>query len=70
MHIQDFSTNGTYLNRKRLPKPPYKSPKDARVRVCHGDEVTFEAPTQRGSSAGVVVGEEKGFIVNLLNLDG
>ena len=27
---KDVSTNGTYLNGKRLPRPPYKNPSEAR----------------------------------------
>ncbi len=33
-HGQDVSTNGTYLNGKRLPRPPFKNPADwAHLRV-------------------------------------
>lgn len=59
--IQDFSTNGTYVNRKQIPrlsKRSSKKPAEAWARLCHGDEVTL----QRSSSEE----EEVGFIVNLL----
>merc|ERR1719421_113440 len=39
-YMQDLSTNGTYLNGKRLPRPPYKNPQDARVRLFHGAELS------------------------------
>lgn len=47
-YVQDLSTNGTYFNGKRLPRPPYKNPQDARVRVFHGDELFFR-PASLGS---------------------
>ena len=30
---QDVSTNGTYLNGKRLPRPPFKNPADRLMRL-------------------------------------
>jgi len=60
VYVQDLSTNGTYLNSKRLPRPPYKNPTDARVRVFHGDELFFRLRTEES--------EELGFIVNLYPL--
>ena len=60
VHIQDFSTNGTFLNGRRLPSPPFSNPEEALVRLCHGDELTFRAP--RG---GLAV-EDLGYIVNLI----
>ena len=52
--IQDFSTNGTYLNRRRIPEPPVAAtnPSDALARLCHGDELTFRPP--QGSAQRVV----------------
>jgi len=58
VYVQDLSTNGTYFNGKRLPRPPYKNPQDARVRVFHGDELFF-----RLRSDDV---EELGYVINLL----
>eukprot|EP00933_Yihiella_yeosuensis_P023566 TRINITY_DN18354_c0_g2_i4.p1 TRINITY_DN18354_c0_g2~~TRINITY_DN18354_c0_g2_i4.p1 ORF type:complete len:632 (-),score=175.09 TRINITY_DN18354_c0_g2_i4:192-2087(-) len=59
-YVQDLSTNGTYLNGKRLPRPPYKNPSDARLRLFHGDELLFKTRSEDG--------EELGFVVNLLEL--
>lgn len=59
-YLQDLSTNGTYLNGKRLPRPPYKHPQDARVRLFHGDEMLFKLRIHDG--------EELGYVVNLLEL--
>lgn len=59
-YLQDLSTNGTYLNGKRLPRPPYKNPQDARVRIFHGDEVFFRLKSEDA--------EELGFVVNLMPL--
>jgi len=59
-YVQDLSTNGTYLNGKRLPRPPYKNPQDARVRLFHGDELLFRL---RGEDS-----EELGYVVNILEL--
>ncbi|CAJ1336298.1 unnamed protein product [Effrenium voratum] len=52
-----MSTNGTRLNGKRLPRPPFKHPMDARVRIFHGDELVLAITPD---------GEELGFVVNLL----
>jgi len=60
VYVQDLSTNGTYFNGKRLPRPPYKNPQDARVRVFHGDELFFKL---REKDA-----EELGYIINLMEL--
>ncbi|CAD7949243.1 unnamed protein product [Amoebophrya sp. A25] len=51
--IHDYSTNGTYLNSKRLP-PKGKQ----RVFLCHGDEILFK--NEQGKD------EEFGYIVNLV----
>ncbi|CAE7191138.1 unnamed protein product, partial [Symbiodinium pilosum] len=51
-----MSTNGTRLNGKRLPRPPYKHPMDARVRIFHGDELVLAITPE---------GEELGYVVNL-----
>lgn len=59
-YVQDLSTNGTYLNGKRLPRPPYKNIQDARVRVFHGDELFFRLRSEEA--------EELGYVVNLLEL--
>lgn len=59
-YLQDLSTNGTYLNGKRLPRPPYKNPQDARVRLFHGDELFFRLKSEET--------EELGFVVNLMPL--
>jgi len=59
-YVQDLSTNGTYFNGKRLPRPPYKNPQDARVRVFHGDELFFRL---RSGDA-----EELGYVINLHEL--
>jgi len=59
-YVQDLSTNGTYLNGKRLPRPPYKTPTDARVRIFHGDELLFKLRADDG--------EELGYVINLLEL--
>lgn len=59
-YVQDLSTNGTYLNGKRLPRPPYKKVEDARVRLFHGDELFFRLRTDDM--------EELGYVVNLLEL--
>lgn len=59
-YVQDLSTNGTYFNGKRLPRPPYKRPQDARVRVFHGDELFFKLRVDDG--------EELGYVINLLEL--
>lgn len=59
-YVQDLSTNGTYLNNKRLPRPPYKNLHDARVRLFHGDELFFRLRSQEA--------EELGYVVNLLEL--
>eukprot|EP00929_Paragymnodinium_shiwhaense_P107318 TRINITY_DN73409_c0_g1_i1.p1 TRINITY_DN73409_c0_g1~~TRINITY_DN73409_c0_g1_i1.p1 ORF type:complete len:629 (+),score=194.12 TRINITY_DN73409_c0_g1_i1:79-1887(+) len=56
-YVQDLSTNGTFLNGKRLPRPPYKHPQDARIRVFHGDELMFKLRSEDT--------EELGFIVNI-----
>eukprot|EP00435_Cladocopium_sp_Y103_P040379 s462_g11.t1 len=58
-YVQDMSTNGTRLNGKRLPRPPYKHPMDARVRIFHGDELVLAITPE---------GEELGFVVNLFDL--
>jgi len=60
-YVQDMSTNGTRLNGKRLPRPPFKHPMDARVRIFHGDELVLAITPD---------GEELGFVVNLLELSG
>jgi len=60
-YVQDMSTNGTRLNGKRLPRPPYKHPMDARVRIFHGDELVLAITPE---------GEELGFVVNLFELSG
>eukprot|EP00928_Gymnodinium_smaydae_P053333 TRINITY_DN37345_c0_g1_i1.p1 TRINITY_DN37345_c0_g1~~TRINITY_DN37345_c0_g1_i1.p1 ORF type:complete len:616 (+),score=135.90 TRINITY_DN37345_c0_g1_i1:63-1910(+) len=62
VYVQDLSTNGTYLNGKRLPKPPFKNPQDARVRLFHGDELFFRLRSEGA--------EELGFVVNLHLLSG
>lgn len=59
-YVQDLSTNGTYLNGKRLPRPPYKNPQDARVRLFHGDELFFRLRSEDN--------EELGYVVNLYEL--
>ena len=59
-YVQDVSTNGTYLNGKRLPRPPFKNPADARVRLFHGDELLFKLRTDDA--------EELGYVINLLEL--
>jgi hypothetical protein len=59
-YVQDLSTNGTYLNGKRLPRPPYKNPTDARVRLFHGDELMFKMRADET--------EEMGYVVNLHGL--
>jgi len=59
-YVQDLSTNGTFLNSKRLPRPPYKNPQDARVRLFHGDELFFRLRSDES--------EELGYVVNLLEL--
>merc|ERR1711976_1043994 len=59
-YVQDLSTNGTYLNGKRLPRPPYKNPQDARVRLFHGDELFFRLRSEET--------EELGYVVNLVEL--
>ncbi|CAJ1392945.1 unnamed protein product [Effrenium voratum] len=46
-----MSTNGTRLNGKRLPRPPFKHPMDARVRIFHGDELVL-AITPDGEELG------------------
>lgn len=60
-YIQDMSTNGTRLNGKRLPRPPYKHPMDARVRIFHGDELVLSLTPE---------GEELGYVINLHELSG
>lgn len=60
-YVQDLSTNGTYFNGKRLPRPPYKNPQDARVRVFHGDELFFRLRSEET--------EELGYVINLLELN-
>lgn len=59
-YVQDLSTNGTYLNGKRLPRPPYKNIQDARVRLFHGDELFFRLRSEEA--------EELGYVVNILEL--
>jgi len=59
-YVQDLSTNGSYFNGKRLPRPPYKNQQDARVRVFHGDELFFRLRTDDA--------EELGYVINLLEL--
>ncbi|CAK8986548.1 unnamed protein product [Durusdinium trenchii] len=59
-YVQDVSTNGTYLNGKRLPRPPFKNPADARVRLFHGDELLFKLRTDDA--------EELGYVINLVEL--
>jgi len=59
-YVQDLSTNGTFLNGKRLPRPPYKNPQEARVRLFHGDELFFRLRTDDA--------EELGYVVNILEL--
>jgi len=59
-YIQDLSTNGTFLNGRRLPKPPYKSVQDARVRVVHGDEVSIRRKSEEV--------EELGWMVNIVKM--
>ncbi|CAE7498789.1 Prdx6 [Symbiodinium natans] len=59
-YVQDVSTNGTYLNGKRLPRPPYKNPSDARVRLFHGDELLFKLRSEDA--------EELGYVINLVEL--
>lgn len=39
-YVQDVSTNGTYLNGKRLPRPPFKNPADCCV-LWKGRAVAF-----------------------------
>merc|ERR1712151_1372183 len=60
VYVQDLSTNGTYLNGKKLPRPPYKNPQDARVRLFHGDELYFRLRSEDA--------EELGYVVNLVEL--
>ncbi|CAJ1364315.1 unnamed protein product [Effrenium voratum] len=60
-YVQDVSTNGTYLNGKRLPRPPFKNPSDARVRLFHGDELLFKLRTDDA--------EELGYVINLVELN-
>jgi len=59
-YVQDVSTNGTYLNGKRLPRPPYKHSSDARVRLFHGDELLFKLRSEDA--------EELGYVINLVEL--
>lgn len=59
-YVQDVSTNGTYLNGKRKPRPPFKNPADARVRLFHGDELLFKLRTDDA--------EELGYVINLVEL--
>lgn len=59
-YVQDLSTNGTFLNGKRLPRPPYRNPQDARVRLFHGDELFFKLRSEEG--------EELGYLCNILEL--
>lgn len=61
-YVQDMSRNGTYLNGKRLPRPPFKNKQDARARVLHGDELMFRLRAAEES-------EELGYVVNLLELN-
>merc|ERR1719191_540150 len=65
VYVQDLSTNGTFLNGKRLPRPPFKNPQDARVRLFHGDELLFRL---RSEGAGGAVHEELGFVCNIVEL--
>lgn len=58
-YVQDMSTNGTWLNGRRLPRPPFRNPMDARVRLFHGDELMF----REGETA-----NELGYIVNIFEL--
>lgn len=58
-YVQDMSTNGARLNGKRLPRPPFRNPVDARVRLFHGDDLVLAIAPD---------GEELGFIVNLMEL--
>lgn len=60
VHLQDFSTNGTFINGRRLSQAPYDNPEDALVRICHGDELTFRQPRGRH------VVEDLGYVVNLI----
>ncbi|CAE7249637.1 unnamed protein product [Symbiodinium sp. KB8] len=59
-YIQDMSTNGTRLNGKRLPRPPYKHPMDARVRIFHGDELVLSL-TPEGEELGYVGSSDVAF---------
>ena len=45
---EDVSTNGTYLNGKRLPRPPYKNPSDTWLNGCN-------MPQQEAASAFILV---------------
>merc|ERR1712046_474144 len=60
-YLMDLSTNGTFLNKTKLPRPrPGKDGKikENKVRLFHGDELTFHAPKPNEM-------DEFGFIVNL-----
>merc|ERR1719316_166653 len=53
VYVSDISTNGTYLNGRRLPKKEKRS----KVLVAHGDELLLKSP-EAGDP-------EFGYIVNL-----
>lgn len=52
--VIDQSTNGTYLNRKRLPKPKGKTG-PVRVLLSHADELLLKAPEADLGEFGYVV---------------
>ncbi|CAE7853493.1 unnamed protein product [Symbiodinium microadriaticum] len=66
-YIQDMSTNGTRLNGKRLPRPPYKHPMDARVRIFHGDELVLSL-TPEGEELGYVGSSDVAFAAEVMQI--
>jgi len=54
VYVADLSTNGTFLNRKRLP-----AKKQGKIMMCHGDELIFKDPSQDSQC-------QFGFVANLI----
>merc|ERR1712151_551162 len=50
VYIVDLSTNGTFLNGKRLPQK-----KRGKIMVSHGDELMLKDPNQNGIDLGYLV---------------
>lgn len=50
VYIMDLSTNGTFLNGKRLPQK-----KQGKIMVSHGDELMLKDPNQEGTDLGYLV---------------